>query len=82
MTPEEAIELAKAATFHEGWSWPEPIRALRCQAGLSRPSWFWEVFSSPGSDCWMTHVKIDEATRQVRGIGRSFIVASTREKSD
>jgi hypothetical protein len=76
MTPEEAIALAKAATRGEGWAWTEPVQALRCQAGLGLAAprgWFWEVFSSPGPDRWMTFVRLDEATREVRGLGRSLV---------
>ncbi len=71
MTPDEAIALAKDATTREGWVWPEPVQALRVQAGLVPRGWFWEVFSSPGPDRWMTFARIDEATREVRGLGRT-----------
>ena len=62
MTPEEAIALAKSATRREGWAWPEPIQALRCQVGTLARGWFWEVFSSPGPDRWLTFARLDEAT--------------------
>jgi hypothetical protein len=71
MTEDRAIALAKAATHREGWAWPEPVRALRCQLGLVPLGWFWEVFSSPDPDRWMTFARIDEATGEVRGLGRS-----------
>ncbi len=73
MTPEEAISLAKAATRREGWDWPEPVRALRCEAGPAARRSFWEVYSSPDPDRWLTFARIDEATREVRGLGRSRI---------
>lgn len=71
MTAEEAIALAKAATHREGWDWPEPVRALRCQVGPTARGWFWEVFSALDPDRWMTFARIDESTREVRGLGRS-----------
>lgn len=71
MSPDEAIALAKAATCREGWDWPEPVQALRCQAGLAARGWFWEVYSSPDPDRWMTFARVDEATREVRNLGRS-----------